>query len=87
MSDSEVTLEYLYDHVWLVGSPETVARKVRALYESVGGFGGLLIGAIDWPDPRIWDRSLTLFATQVMPRLTDLGAAAPLPSPSGRGSG
>jgi alkanesulfonate monooxygenase SsuD/methylene tetrahydromethanopterin reductase-like flavin-dependent oxidoreductase (luciferase family) len=87
MSDSEVTLEYLYDHVWLVGSPETVARKVRALYESVGGFGGLLIGAIDWPDPRIWDRSMTLFATQVMPRLTDLGAAAPLPSPSGRGSG
>jgi alkanesulfonate monooxygenase SsuD/methylene tetrahydromethanopterin reductase-like flavin-dependent oxidoreductase (luciferase family) len=76
MPDSELTLEYLCDHVWLVGSPETVARKIRALHEAVGGFGGLLIGAIDWPDPAIWDRSMTLFASEVIPRLTDLSATA-----------
>jgi alkanesulfonate monooxygenase SsuD/methylene tetrahydromethanopterin reductase-like flavin-dependent oxidoreductase (luciferase family) len=81
MLDSEITLEYLCDQVWLVGSPETVARKIRELYAAVGGFGGILIGAVDWPDTTIWDRSMRLFATDVMPRIADLGAAAdPLPA-------
>ena len=50
MADSEITLDYLCDNVWLVGSPATVARKIRDLHEAVGGFGGILIGATDWPD-------------------------------------
>src|SRR6202011_3748713 len=58
MTDAELTLEYLCDNVWLVGSPETVARKIRDLYEAVGGFGALLVGAADWPDKAIWDRSM-----------------------------
>ena len=32
MPDSEITLDYLCDQVWIVGSPETVARKIRELY-------------------------------------------------------
>ena len=79
MPDSAITLDYLCDHVWLVGSPETVARKVRQLYAEVGGFGGLLIGATDWPDPGVWDRSMRLFAGEVAPRLADLGAPAAAP--------
>src|SRR5215204_1827218 len=74
MNDADVTLEYLLDHVWVVGSPATVTRKVRELYEAVGGFGGLLVGAVDWPDPTVWDRSMTLLAREVMPQLADLGA-------------
>jgi alkanesulfonate monooxygenase SsuD/methylene tetrahydromethanopterin reductase-like flavin-dependent oxidoreductase (luciferase family) len=76
MAESEVTLDYLADHVWVVGSPETVARKLRDLYEQVGGFGGVLLGAVDEPDPAVWDRSVTLFAQEVIPRLADLGAPA-----------
>ena len=76
MPDSAITLDYLCDNVWLVGSPETVARKIRALYDEIGGFGGLLIGATDWPDASIWDRSMRLFATDVAPRIADLGTAA-----------
>jgi alkanesulfonate monooxygenase SsuD/methylene tetrahydromethanopterin reductase-like flavin-dependent oxidoreductase (luciferase family) len=72
MADSELTLEYLCDNVWLVGSPETVARKIQRLHADVGGFGGILIGAIDWPDVEIWDRSMRLFATEVMPRTASL---------------
>jgi alkanesulfonate monooxygenase SsuD/methylene tetrahydromethanopterin reductase-like flavin-dependent oxidoreductase (luciferase family) len=72
MADSEITLDYLCDNVWMVGSPETVARKIRDLYEAVGGFGGLLIGATDWSDKTIWDRSMRLFTTDVMPRIADL---------------
>jgi alkanesulfonate monooxygenase SsuD/methylene tetrahydromethanopterin reductase-like flavin-dependent oxidoreductase (luciferase family) len=72
MPDSAVTLEYLADNVWLVGSPETVARQIRELHAAVGGFGALLIGATDWPDASVWDRSMRLFATEVIPRLADL---------------
>jgi alkanesulfonate monooxygenase SsuD/methylene tetrahydromethanopterin reductase-like flavin-dependent oxidoreductase (luciferase family) len=72
MSDADITLEYLCDNVWLVGSPATVAQKIRDLHAAVGGFGGLLIGATDWPDASIWDRSMRLFATEVIPRVADL---------------
>ena len=75
MSDAEVTLDYLCDNVSVVGSPDTVARKIREIYEAVGGFGSILPTAHDWPDPAVWDRSMTLLATEVVPRLADLGAA------------
>ncbi len=73
MSDADITLEYLCDNVWVVGSPDTVAAKLRDLYERVGGFGSVMPVANDWPDFGVWDRSMTLFATEVMPRLADLG--------------
>jgi hypothetical protein len=55
-----------------------VARKIRDLYTEVGGFGGVLIGATDWSDSAIWDRSMRLFATEVAPALADLGSPAAL---------
>jgi len=38
-SDSQATIEYLLDNIWIVGSPETVAKKVAALGDAVGGLG------------------------------------------------
>ena len=78
MAESDITLDYLCDNVWIVGSPETVARKIRELHEQVGGFSTLLIGATDWPDPHVWDRSMRLFAAEVAPALADL---SPHPRP------
>jgi alkanesulfonate monooxygenase SsuD/methylene tetrahydromethanopterin reductase-like flavin-dependent oxidoreductase (luciferase family) len=78
MTDSEVTIDYLCDNVWLVGSPSTVARKIRDLYSAVGGFGTILIGASDWQDSNVWDHAMELFANQVMPQVADLGAPAEL---------
>ncbi|MGE3910977.1 MAG: LLM class flavin-dependent oxidoreductase [Chloroflexota bacterium] len=72
MTDDDVTLEYLLDNTWIVGSPDEVARKIRALYQTVGGFGSILALAHDWPDPAVWDRSMTLLATEVLPQLQDL---------------
>jgi alkanesulfonate monooxygenase SsuD/methylene tetrahydromethanopterin reductase-like flavin-dependent oxidoreductase (luciferase family) len=69
MTDDDITLEYLLDNVWIVGDPEECARKLHVLSEAVGGFGVLLALAHDWPDRSIWDRSMTLLATEVMPRL------------------
>ena len=72
MADDDVTPEYLLDNLWIVGDPDEVARQLRALHESVGGFGHLLALAHDWPDPSVWDRSTTLLANEVMPQLADL---------------
>jgi alkanesulfonate monooxygenase SsuD/methylene tetrahydromethanopterin reductase-like flavin-dependent oxidoreductase (luciferase family) len=69
MPDSDVTLEYLMENIWIVGSPETVARKVTALGDAVGGFGTLLVIAHEWQPQAAWERSMTLLKEQVLPRL------------------
>jgi alkanesulfonate monooxygenase SsuD/methylene tetrahydromethanopterin reductase-like flavin-dependent oxidoreductase (luciferase family) len=71
--DEAVNLEYLMEHVWLVGSPETVARKIRGLYKASGGFGVLLAMVLDHSgDQRGWERAMRLLAEEVMPRVGDL---------------
>ena len=40
--DDDVIVEYMADHLWLTGSPDTVVEKIRELNEMVGGFGMLL---------------------------------------------
>jgi alkanesulfonate monooxygenase SsuD/methylene tetrahydromethanopterin reductase-like flavin-dependent oxidoreductase (luciferase family) len=72
MHDDDVTVEYLLDTTWIVGDPDEVARKIHALHERLGGFGTILALAHDWPDPAVWDRSMTLLATEVMPRVARL---------------
>ena len=69
MPDSEVTLEYLMENIWIVGSPETVAGKVATLGEAVGGFGTLLVIAHEWQPRDAWERSMTLLVEEVLPRL------------------
>jgi alkanesulfonate monooxygenase SsuD/methylene tetrahydromethanopterin reductase-like flavin-dependent oxidoreductase (luciferase family) len=69
MPDAEVTLDYLCDHLWIVGSPDTVARKLTALGEAVGGFGVLLVIAHEWEPRAAWERSMTLLSEAVLPRL------------------
>ncbi len=53
----------------LVGSPDTVARGIQALWDaSDGGFGAFLFRAHDWADREQSWRSYELFARWVMPR-------------------
>ena len=71
--DEAVTPEYLADNVWLIGSPETVANKIRKLYNDVGGFGHLLVLVYDhWQDQEGWEKSTRLLSEEVLPRLADL---------------
>jgi alkanesulfonate monooxygenase SsuD/methylene tetrahydromethanopterin reductase-like flavin-dependent oxidoreductase (luciferase family) len=72
MADSDVTLDYLYDNIWIMGDPEQVAEKLRSLYQSVGGFGTLLLMGHEWRPRDVWERSMRLFVDEVMPRLGDL---------------
>ncbi len=67
MPDSEVTIDYMIDNMWLVGSPEDVAAKIVRLYEFVGGFGVLLVMGHEWNPKEKWEKSLTLLREQVIP--------------------
>jgi alkanesulfonate monooxygenase SsuD/methylene tetrahydromethanopterin reductase-like flavin-dependent oxidoreductase (luciferase family) len=43
----DVNREHLLATRWVVGSPESVTRQLRALYADVGGFGELLMVCYD----------------------------------------
>ena len=71
--DSAVTPEYMAEHMWLIGSPDTVEGKLRRLYGDSGGFGTLLVLIYDYmEDQSRWEKSMNLLAQDVMPRLADL---------------
>ena len=72
MADSEITLEYLVDNIWIVGSPDDVTAKIRALYDEVGGFGVLLAMGHEWNPKDRWENSMELLANEVLPQLSDL---------------
>ena len=68
MPDEDITLDYLCDRLWIVGSPATVASRLQDLDAAVGGFGTLLITAYDAQDERLaWERCLSLMTEQVLP--------------------
>jgi alkanesulfonate monooxygenase SsuD/methylene tetrahydromethanopterin reductase-like flavin-dependent oxidoreductase (luciferase family) len=71
--DEAVTPAYCAEHNWLVGSPDTVAEKLRRAYDEVGGFGTLLLFCFDYrDDPEAWHTSMRLLAEEVMPQFADL---------------
>jgi Putative cyclase len=78
--DSDVTPEYCAKYNWLIGSPSTVAEKLEAVYESVGGFGQLLVFGFDYMEnPEAWHTSLGLLMNVVMPKVQHLAAKVPAP--------
>ena len=81
MPDEDVDLEYVADNLWLVGSPDTVARGIRELQEHTGGFGYLLITSYDAIDERqSWERSLQLLIDEVLPACDPAGVTARVPA-------
>ncbi len=69
VADSDVTPEYLAKTSWVVGSVDTVVEKLEAMYESSGGFGGLLLFSFDYSEePGPWKESMRLLSQEVMPK-------------------
>jgi alkanesulfonate monooxygenase SsuD/methylene tetrahydromethanopterin reductase-like flavin-dependent oxidoreductase (luciferase family) len=67
--DSDVTVEYLADKVWIIGTPETAAEKLAALRDRVGDFGCLLQVVYDHiDDVEPYRASLTALQQEVLPR-------------------
>ena len=74
MSDADITLDYLAQNSWIVGSPDTVTEKLAALHQAVGGFGVVMVLGFDYLDQAgAWRTSLELLAREVAPRIADLG--------------
>jgi alkanesulfonate monooxygenase SsuD/methylene tetrahydromethanopterin reductase-like flavin-dependent oxidoreductase (luciferase family) len=72
MSNPPTAEDQRANDVLFWGTPDQVFEQLRSFYESVGGFGNLLVqmgGTMSHADLR---DSITLFATQVMPRLREL---------------
>jgi alkanesulfonate monooxygenase SsuD/methylene tetrahydromethanopterin reductase-like flavin-dependent oxidoreductase (luciferase family) len=78
MQDSDVTAQYLVDTLTISGTPEVVAEKLIAQYDTLGGFGTVLYVGADWVDHKLARRSMELMATKVMPLVN---AARTLPAP------
>jgi len=53
----------------IAGTPEQVAEAILALRAACGPFETLVYTGVDWADPALARRSMTLMAEQVMPRL------------------
>jgi alkanesulfonate monooxygenase SsuD/methylene tetrahydromethanopterin reductase-like flavin-dependent oxidoreductase (luciferase family) len=61
-------VDYLIERSWLVGSPDSVTRKLARLQSASGGFGTLLMMVYDFSSEQPWwDESLRLLTTEVMP--------------------
>jgi len=71
MDPAKVDVEYLAEHVWIVGSPDTVVAKFEEWFDNLGGsFGTLLIYGHDYlSDPKPWEESMRLLVSEVAPRL------------------
>jgi alkanesulfonate monooxygenase SsuD/methylene tetrahydromethanopterin reductase-like flavin-dependent oxidoreductase (luciferase family) len=71
MDAAKVDAQYLAEHVWIVGSPDTVVAKFEEWFDDLGGgFGTLLIYGHDYlSDPKPWEESMRLLAKEVVPRL------------------
>jgi alkanesulfonate monooxygenase SsuD/methylene tetrahydromethanopterin reductase-like flavin-dependent oxidoreductase (luciferase family) len=73
VSNSDVTPEYCAMHNWLIGSPDTVARRLEQVYDEVGGFGTILVFCFDYVgNPEAWQNSMRLLAEEVMPKVAHL---------------
>jgi alkanesulfonate monooxygenase SsuD/methylene tetrahydromethanopterin reductase-like flavin-dependent oxidoreductase (luciferase family) len=68
-----INAEYLARKAWIVGSPDTVVAKIKAINEELGGFGVLVTPTFDFLEaPEAFRRSLELFGSVVAPRLQGL---------------
>jgi alkanesulfonate monooxygenase SsuD/methylene tetrahydromethanopterin reductase-like flavin-dependent oxidoreductase (luciferase family) len=73
LRDEDITVDWLMDNTWIVGSPDDVARQIRELHSAVGGFGTVLQLIYDWGDQEESNRrSMQLLAEEVMPQLANL---------------
>jgi len=70
MSYDEIDLDYLAEHVWLVGSPETVVAKLQEALDASGGYGTIMAYNHDYIDnPEPWNQSVELLGREVAPKV------------------
>jgi alkanesulfonate monooxygenase SsuD/methylene tetrahydromethanopterin reductase-like flavin-dependent oxidoreductase (luciferase family) len=77
MTIDELTVEWMVDNFFIVGSPDTVVDKITRFNEELGGVGALLSFTFDFSrDPEPYRRHLELLGQEVRPRVAQLGPRA-----------
>lgn len=72
ISVEDLDLDYMADHVWLCGSPETVTKKIQKMYDACGGFGTIVTQTFDYMDnPEPYFESMRLLAEEVVPNIKE----------------
>jgi 3,6-diketocamphane 1,6-monooxygenase len=67
---ADIGLDFLAEHVWICGSPDTVAAKLEEFQEQTGGFGTIMPYDYDYlDDAEAWNESTRLLAREVAPRV------------------
>jgi alkanesulfonate monooxygenase SsuD/methylene tetrahydromethanopterin reductase-like flavin-dependent oxidoreductase (luciferase family) len=69
MADADVTIDYLVDKVFIVGSVDDVAQKLADLKGEIGDFGTLLAMGHEWEPYDAWHQSMALLKNEVLPKL------------------
>lgn len=69
MPDSDVTIDYLIDNVFIVGSAEEVTQKLNDLSGDLGGFGTLLAMGHEWDPYEAWYESMSVLVKEVLPEV------------------
>lgn len=72
MSNPPTPREQILNNVLFAGTPDQVYQQIKTFFESVGGFGHLLVQAGGTMSHEEICDSLQLYATEVQPRLTEL---------------
>ncbi len=73
MPDSDVTIEYLMDNVFIVGSADEVTQKLNDLNGELGGFGTLLAMGHEWDPYEAWYESMSVLVKEVLPKVSAIG--------------
>ena len=77
MTVDELTLEWMVDNFFIVGSVDTVVEKLAEFNNELGGFGAILSFAFDYSgDPEPYRRNFELLGREVAPRVATLGPRA-----------
>ena len=67
--DSEITLEKVCEELIIWGTPEKVFDDISSFRDNVGDFGMLMYAGVDWLDPSLAKKSMSLMAEKVNPHL------------------
>jgi alkanesulfonate monooxygenase SsuD/methylene tetrahydromethanopterin reductase-like flavin-dependent oxidoreductase (luciferase family) len=72
-----LTMDWIAEHVWICGSPETVIEKLQTMNDAMGGMGQIVMNTHDYADdPKPWVESMHRIAKEVVPHVKDVATAA-----------
>jgi alkanesulfonate monooxygenase SsuD/methylene tetrahydromethanopterin reductase-like flavin-dependent oxidoreductase (luciferase family) len=73
---ADIDMDFIAEHIWICGSPETVIAKIEKMNEDIGGFGEIVKTHDYLEDPKPWIESMHRIAKEVVPNVRATVTAA-----------